>query len=48
VSGSGTVFVTATESLDASVPGTGTIIYAGNPLDITRNISGTGTITAAS
>jgi hypothetical protein len=48
VSGSGTVFVTATESLDASVPGAGTIIYAGNPLDITRNISGTGTITAAS
>jgi Putative auto-transporter adhesin, head GIN domain len=30
VSGSGAVFVTATRSLDASVPGSGTVIYAGN------------------
>jgi Putative auto-transporter adhesin, head GIN domain len=48
VSGSGTVFVIATKSLDASVPGDGTIIYAGNPPDITRSITGTGAITTTS
>ena len=34
--------------LDASVPGDGTIIYAGNPPDITRSITGTGAITTTS
>ena len=47
VSGSGTIFLTATESLDASVPGAGTIIYAGNPPDVTRSITGTGAITTS-
>jgi len=45
VSGSGSVFVTATESLDASVPGSGAIIYAGSPQDVTKSITGTGAIT---
>jgi hypothetical protein len=45
VSGSGAIFVTATKSLDASVPGSGTIIYAGNPQDVTKSVTGSGTIT---
>jgi hypothetical protein len=45
VSGSGNIFVTATKSLDASVPGSGTIIYTGNPQDVTKNVSGSGAIT---
>jgi hypothetical protein len=45
VSGSGTIFVTATKSLDASVTGSGTIIYAGNPQDVTKIVTGSGTIT---
>jgi hypothetical protein len=44
VSGSGNVFVTATESLDASVPGSGVIIYAGDPKEVTKSITGSGTI----
>ena len=44
VSGSGAVFVTATERLDASVPGSGAILYAGNPSNVTRNVSGSGAI----
>jgi hypothetical protein len=45
VSGSGTIFVTATKSLVASVPGSGTIVYAGNPQDVTKSVTGSGTIT---
>jgi hypothetical protein len=45
VSGSGDIFVTATESLDASVPGSGAILYAGNPQDVTKSVSGSGAIT---
>ena len=44
VSGFGAIFVTATKSLDASVPGSGTIIYAGNPQDVTKSVTGSGTI----
>jgi hypothetical protein len=36
--------VTATTSLDAAVPGTGAIIYSGNPSQVTTSITGTGTI----
>jgi hypothetical protein len=46
VGGSGTIFVTATEALDASVPGTGSVLYAGNPASVTKNVTGTGAITA--
>jgi Putative auto-transporter adhesin, head GIN domain len=46
VSGSGSIFVTATESLAASVSGSGAIIYAGSPGEVTRDITGSGAITA--
>jgi Putative auto-transporter adhesin, head GIN domain len=45
VSGSGTIFITATESLDASVSGSGSILFAGNPQDVTKSVTGTGAIT---
>jgi hypothetical protein len=44
LSGSGGIFVTATKSLDASVPGSGTIIYTGNPHDVTKSVTGSGAI----
>ena len=43
--GSGIVTVYASESLDASILGSGTIRYSGNPAQVTKNISGSGTIT---
>jgi hypothetical protein len=46
VSGSGDIFVTATKSLDASVPGSGAILYSGNPANVTKSVTGSGTITA--
>ena len=45
VSGSGSVFVTATERLDALVSGSGAILYAGSPQQVTKNVTGTGSIT---
>ena len=45
VSGAGTIFTTATKSLDASVTGSGAIIYAGDPQHVTKNITGSGAIT---
>jgi len=45
--GSGNIFVTATKSLDASVPGSGTITYAGNPQDVTKSVTGSGAITGS-
>lgn len=45
MSGSGAIFVTATKSLDASVPGSGTITYAGNPQEVTKSVTGSGAIT---
>jgi hypothetical protein len=47
LSGSGNIFVTASESLDASVPGSGTINYAGNPLHVTKSVTGSGAITGS-
>ena len=44
VSGSGTIFVTATGSLDASVSGSGAIFYAGNPPEVTKSVTGSGAI----
>ena len=35
VAGSGRILVTATAKLDASVPGTGAIVYSGNPPRVT-------------
>jgi hypothetical protein len=45
VSGSGSIFVTATERLDASVPGSGAIVYTGDPQDVTKSVTGSGAIT---
>jgi hypothetical protein len=44
VTGSGLIRVTATTSLNATVSGTGAIIYNGNPPHVTRNITGTGAV----
>ena len=45
VSGSGRILVNPTEMLDASVPGTGAIIYVGNPAHVTTDITGSGAVT---
>jgi hypothetical protein len=45
VSGSGAIFITATGTLDASVSGSGAILYGGNPTTVTRNVTGSGAIT---
>lgn len=45
VSGSGQIIVTATQSIDASVPGHGSIVYGGNPSDVTKSVTGSGAIT---
>ena len=42
----GTIRVTATSSLDADLGGTGAIVYSGDPPTVTKNIAGTGSITA--
>jgi Putative auto-transporter adhesin, head GIN domain len=47
VSGSGSIFVTATKSLDASVSGSGAILYMGSPQDVTKSVTGTGAITGS-
>ena len=45
ISGSGLIQVTATASLDASVPGSGTIVYSGNPPQVTTSVTGSGAVT---
>ena len=45
--GTGTIFVTATASIDASVSGVGSILYGGSPQHVSRNVSGTGSISAS-
>ncbi len=47
VSGSGSIFITATKTLDASVSGSGVIIYVGNPQDVTKSVTGSGAITGS-
>jgi hypothetical protein len=44
VSGSGLLLITATDRLDASVPGSGAILYSGNPADVTTSIAGSGAV----
>jgi hypothetical protein len=46
VGGSGRVVVTATNSLDALVAGTGAIVYGGNPAHVTSRVTGVGAISA--
>jgi Putative auto-transporter adhesin, head GIN domain len=45
VSGSGAIFVTATQSLDAKVPGSGVVVYRGNPPQVSSSITGSGAVT---
>jgi len=47
VSGSGSIFLTATRSLDASVSGSGAILYTGSPQHVTKSVTGTGAITGS-
>ncbi|HSC49491.1 MAG TPA: head GIN domain-containing protein [Gaiellaceae bacterium] len=47
VSGVGAIFVTATKSLDASISGSGTIVYAGNPRHVTKSVTGSGAVTGS-
>ena len=44
VRGAGRILVTATESLDAAVPGTGAITYSGNPAHVTTSVTGVGAV----
>jgi hypothetical protein len=44
ISGSGDVTVYASRSLDATVSGSGSIRYAGDPAQVNRNVSGSGSI----
>jgi Putative auto-transporter adhesin, head GIN domain len=45
LAGSGTIAVTAKTSLFASVTGSGTITYSGNPPQLTTNVTGSGAVT---
>jgi hypothetical protein len=47
VSGVGSVHVHATDSLTASVPGAGSVLYDGHPAQVTTNVTGVGSVTAA-
>ena len=44
VQSSGHIAVNATDSLDATVAGTGAITYVGSPEHVTKNVTGTGAI----
>jgi hypothetical protein len=44
LNGSGNITVFASESLDANIRGSGAIRYNGNPAQVKKNISGSGTI----
>lgn len=47
VTGSGNIEVHATERLDATITGTGSILYTGNPVIVNKSITGIGTIQAS-
>ena len=44
MSGTGRIAVNATDSLDASVPGTGSIVYTGNPPSVRKSVTGIGSV----
>ena len=48
VSGSGRILVHPTGSLDASVPGSGAVMYVGNPASVTSSVTGSGAVVPAS
>jgi len=47
ISGSGDARVNATEAIAAQVAGSGDIRYSGHPREVTRQVSGTGSVEAA-
>ena len=47
ISGSGDARLAATDSIDARVAGSGDITYSGHPHDVSRHVSGSGSIEAA-
>ena len=47
ISGSGDAHVNATEALEAKVAGSGDVTYSGHPHDVSRRVSGSGSIEAA-
>jgi hypothetical protein len=44
LTGDGTVMLTATHDLTARLSGSGTILYSGNPPQVTQSVTGSGTI----
>ena len=44
LSGDGTIMLTATHSLTARISGSGTVLYGGNPPNVTQRVTGSGTI----
>lgn len=46
LSGDGSIMLTATHSLTARISGNGTILYGGNPANVTQSVTGSGTIGA--
>jgi putative autotransporter adhesin-like protein len=46
LSGDGSIMLTATRRLTADVSGTGTVLYGGNPAQVTQRVTGTGTVSA--
>jgi hypothetical protein len=47
ISGSGDAHVNATEAIDAKVAGSGDVTYAGHPHEVSRRVSGSGSIESA-
>jgi hypothetical protein len=47
ISGSGDAHVNATEALEAKVAGSGDVTYSGHPHEVSRRVSGSGSIEAA-
>jgi hypothetical protein len=47
ISGSGDAHVNATEALEAKVAGSGDVTYSGRPRDVSRRVSGSGSIESA-
>ena len=47
VGGTGSVMIHVTGSLNATVSGTGSIIYTGHPESVTKTITGTGSVSGS-
>lgn len=47
ISGSGDAHVNASEALEAKVAGSGDVTYSGHPRDVSRHVSGSGSVEAA-